>query len=548
MPTNHNSPRFTPIVIAVSLVGGILIGTFLTTRFATNRLSIINSSSNKINDLLHIIDDRYVDTIGIAQVVERALPTLLSELDPHSSYIPAEEAEEANQELRGSFSGIGVQFTVNNDTVYISNVIHAGPAEKSGVIAGDRIIAINGNPYVGDSVSNKETMKRLRGEKGTDVSITVLRGGEEHGITITRDDIPVSTIDAAYMLTPQLGYIRVSSFGETTYVELLNALLSLQVEGFKGLVIDLRDNGGGYLGAAVQMINEFLPDHKLIVYTEGRKSKRQEYHTDGRGSYQSLPLIILTNEYTASAAEIFAGAIQDNDRGIIVGRRTFGKGLVQEAIDFPDGSLIHLTIARYYTPSGRCIQKPYEQGRGEEYQMEILNRYQHGEYFHSDSIHQQGEAFSTSIGRTVYGGGGIMPDYFVPEDTSLVTPWFTDCIRLGYLTEFCFNYTDQHRAALYPHNTVERLLRHLKTQGITQQFIQFCDQKNMRRRNNQILKSQPLIEQTLYARIIYNMLDMEAYLQYTNQQDSTVLRAIQLYQQGSTRPQLPPSVPGDSID
>lgn len=546
MSNNHRT-RFTPIVIAVSLVGGILIGTFLTTRFATNRLSIINSTSNKINDLLHIIDDRYVDTIGIAQVVEQAMPTLLSELDPHSSYIPAAEAEEANQELKGSFSGIGVQFTINNDTVYISNVIHAGPAEKSGVIAGDRIIAIDGAPYVGDTISNKGTMKRLRGEKGTNVRITVVRGGQERDITITRDDIPVNTIDAAYMLTPQLGYIKVNSFGETTYVELLNALLTLQAEDFKGLVIDLRDNGGGYLGAAVQMVNEFLPANKLIVYTEGRKSKRQDYHTDGRGSYQGLPLIVLTNEYTASAAEIFAGAIQDNDRGIIVGRRTFGKGLVQEAIDFPDGSLIHLTIARYYTPSGRCIQKPYEQGKGEEYQMEILNRYQHGEYFHSDSIHQQGEAYTTSIGRTVYGGGGIMPDYFVPEDTSLVTPWLNDCIRLGYATEFCFNYTDQHRAALSPHDTADRLLRHLKGQGITQQFIQFCDQKNLKRRNNQIIKSKPLIEQTLYARIIYNMLDMEAYLQYTNQQDNTVQQAIQLYRQGATRPQAPLPHPTDSI-
>lgn len=547
MPTNHRT-RFTPIVIAVSLVCGILIGTFLTTRFATNRLSIINSSSNKINDLLHIIDDRYVDTISIAQIVEQALPTLLSELDPHSSYIPADEAEEANQDLKGSFSGVGVQFTINNDTVYISNVIHAGPAEKSGVIAGDRIIAIDGEVYVGDSVTNKETMRRLRGEKGTDVTITVLRASEERDITITRDDIPVNTIDAAYMLTPELGYIKVSSFGETTYVELLNALLTLQTEGFKGLVIDLRDNGGGYLGAAVQMANEFLPDNQLIVYTEGRKSKQQVYYTDGRGSYQSIPLIVLTGEYTASAAEIFAGAIQDNDRGIIVGRRTFGKGLVQEAIDFPDGSLIHLTIARYYTPSGRCIQKPYEQGKSDEYQMEILSRYQHGEYFHPDSIHRQGEAYTTSLGRTVYGGGGIMPDYFVPEDTSLVTPWFSECVRLGYTAEFCFTYTDQHRTELLSYNTADKLARHLRGQGITQQFIQYCDQKQLRRRNNQILTSQPLIERTLHGSIIYNMLGMEAYLQYINQQDNTVGQAIQLYEQGLTRPQAPEPIAADDAE
>lgn len=538
MTPDRRNP-FVPVIIAVSLVAGILVGTFLANRFAGNRLNIINTSSNKLNDLLHIIDAQYVDTVDIQDLVEQAMPQILGELDPHSSYISAQDAQTANDDLRGSFSGIGVQFTIRKDTIHVNNVIKGGPSERVGLMAGDRIIAINGSPYVGDSVSNEETMHRLKGPKDTKVKLTVLRHGEKKDFTITRGDIPVKSIEATYMLTPQLGYIRVKSFGETTYAEMLTSLARLQQENFKGLVVDLRGNGGGYLNSAIQLVNEFLPADRLIVYTQGRKSRRQEFKSDGRGSYQTLPIIVLTDESTASAAEIFSGAIQDNDRGIIVGRRTFGKGLVQESIDFSDGSLIHLTIARYYTPSGRCIQKPYALGKDEDYEMDLITRYNHGEFFNEDSIRQTGEKYKTSIGRTVYGGGGIMPDYFVAEDTSCYTSYFLECANKGLIVEFSFNYTDQHRAELSTYSTAAPLAKYLKKQRIMEQFVQFADSKGVKRRNNMIYTSRPLFEQLIYGNIIYNMLDMQDYLEYTNSTDRTVQRAIQLFNDGKTRPTKP---------
>lgn len=538
MTPDRKNP-FVPVIIAVSLVAGILVGTFLANRFAGNRLNIINTSSNKLNDLLHIIDAQYVDTVDIQNLVEQAMPQILGELDPHSSYISAQDAQTANDDLRGSFSGIGVQFTIRKDTIHVNNVIKGGPSERVGLMAGDRIIAINGNPYVGDSVSNEETMHRLKGPKDSKVKLTVLRHGEKKDFTITRGDIPVKSIEATYMLTPKLGYIRVKSFGETTYAEMLTSLARLQQEGFKGLVVDLRGNGGGYLNSAIQLVNEFLPADRLIVYTQGRKSRRQEFKSDGRGSYQTLPIIVLTDESTASAAEIFSGAIQDNDRGIIVGRRTFGKGLVQESIDFSDGSLIHLTIARYYTPSGRCIQKPYALGKDEDYEMDLITRYNHGEFFNEDSIRQTGEQYKTSIGRTVYGGGGIMPDYFVAEDTSRYTSYFLECANKGLIVEFSFNYTDQHRAELSTFTSAATLAKHLQKQRIMEQFVQFADSKGVKRRNNMIYTSRPLFEQLIYGNIIYNMLDMQDYLEYANTSDRTVQRAIQLFNDGQTRPQKP---------
>lgn len=534
--------RFVPIIIAISLVAGIVIGTFLANRFSGNRLNIINTSSNKLNDLLHIIDEQYVDTVNVSDLVEEAMPQILSELDPHSSYISAKEASTANDDLRGSFSGIGVQFTIKRDTVYISNVIHGGPSEKTGILPGDRIIGVDEEPYVGEVVSNEETMHRLKGEKGTKVKLEILRNGEKKNFTITRGDIPVHSIDATYMLTDELGYIRIKNFGETTYPELLMSLAQLQQEGFKGLVIDLRGNGGGYLASAIQLANEFLPQDKLIVYTQGRKAKREDYKSDGRGSYQKLPIIVLTDETTASAAEIFSGAIQDNDRGIIVGRRTFGKGLVQQPIEFSDGSLIHLTIARYYTPSGRCIQKPYTKGKSDDYDMDIITRYNHGEFFNEDSIQQTGEQYKTSIGRIVYGGGGIMPDYFVAEDTTYFTTYYTETASRGYIAEFCFNYTDQNRSELNKFTDVTELLRYLRHQHLVEQFVRYADSKGVQRRNNMIRHSQHLFEEVIYGNIIYNIFDMEAYLQYINQTDPAVQRAIQLYNEQMTRPTLPPAV------
>ena len=393
MSNNVNrSNRWVPVIIAVSVVVGIVIGTFFANRFAGNRLNIINTSSNKLNDLLHIIDDQYVDTVDIANIVEQSMPKILEELDPHSTYISAKDAKTANDDLKGSFSGVGIQFVIREDTVRVTGIIKGGPSEKVGILAGDKIIAVDDEPYVGKVVTNEETLHRLKGEKGTKVKIGILRHGQKKPLsfTVVRGDIPLKSVDATYMINKELGYIKIKNFGETTYAELLTSLAELEVEGFKGLVVDLRGNGGGYLSAAIQMVNEFLPKNRLIVYTQGRRSRREEYRSDGRGSYQDLPLIVLIDETTASAAEIFSGAIQDNDRGIIVGRRSFGKGLVQQPVEFADGSLIHLTIARYYTPSGRCIQKPYVKGQPKEYEMDLITRYERGEFFSQDSIHQTG--------------------------------------------------------------------------------------------------------------------------------------------------------------
>ncbi len=537
---NKNN-RFVPLIIAISIVFGIIMGTFFANRFAGNKLNIINSSSNKLNDLLHVIDDQYVDTVNINNVVEDAMPKILEELDPHSTYISAKDAQTANDDLKGSFSGIGVQFTIRNDTVRISGIIKGGPSEKVGLLAGDKIISVDGKKYVGKDVTNEETMHRLKGDKGTKVTIGVLRHGHKKPLsfTIVRGDIPVKSVDAAYMLTNKLGYIKIKNFGETTYAELLTALAQLEENDFAGLVVDLRGNGGGYLTSAIQMVNEFLPKNRLIVYTEGRRAKREEYKSDGRGSYQELPLIVLTDEQTASAAEIFSGAIQDNDRGIIVGRRTFGKGLVQQPIDFSDGSVVRLTIARYYTPSGRCIQKPYVKGqKREEYDLDLQTRYQHGEFFNVDSIKQTGEVYHTTLGREVYGGGGIMPDYFVAEDTTFFTTYYTEAITTGLVSQFCFEYVDNNRPTLKKFTTPEDLLKYIKKQNLIEGFVKYADKHDLKRRNNMIVKSKSLFEHAIYGNIIYSMFEMNDYTEYINRSDITVLKAVELFKKGKTKPTL----------
>lgn len=533
--------RFAPIVIAVSVVIGMLLGMFFANRFTGSKLNIVNTTSNKLNYLLHYIDNQYVDTVDIEKIVESTIPNILSELDPHSSYISAEDAKVANDDLKKSFSGVGVQFTIKNDTVYITNIIKGGPSEKVGLCAGDRIVSVDGKPYVGKVVTNNETLHRLKGDKGTTVKIGVVRNGEKKPkyFSIVRGDIPVTSIDATYMLTKELGYIKVAKFSETTYAELLTSLAKLQQEGFKGLVIDLRGNTGGYMMSAIQMVNEFLPANKLIVYTKGRKMPREEFNSDGHGSYQSIPLIVLTDEISASASEIFSGAIQDNDRGMIVGRRTFGKGLVQQQMPFSDGSLVNLTIARYYTPSGRCIQKPYTNGDLKDYEMDIIRRYEHGEFFNEDSIRQSGEIYKTSIGREVYGGGGIVPDVFVAEDTTAFTSYYQEVASKGLISQFCFDYSDKNRKELRALETADNIVDELKKNHVIEEFVRFCDSKGVKRRNNMIIKSRQLFEDVIYGTIIYNAMDMEEYVKYFNHDDITVKRAIELFEKGETRPKKP---------
>ncbi len=537
-----NNTKFIPFLLAICLIAGIAIGTFYANHFSGNKLGIINTSSNKLNALLRIIDDQYVDTVKMSDLVEEAMPQILSELDPHSSYIPAKNLEAVNSELRGSFSGIGIQFTIQDDTIHINSVIQGGPSEKVGLMAGDRIVEIDDSAFVGKIVTNNESMKRLKGEKGSKVKLGIFRPGEKNILhfTVVRGDIPVKSIDAAYMLNDKFGYIKVNKFGETTYPEFLIALAKLNQENCQGIIIDLRGNTGGYMVAPIQMINEFLPNKRLIVYTQGRKSPRENYTSNGTGSSQKMPLIVLVDEASASASEIFAGAIQDNDRGTIIGRRSFGKGLVQQPIEFSDGSAIRLTIARYYTPSGRCIQKPYEKGKGEEYEMDLLTRYEHGEFFSADSIKQnEKEIYHTSLGRPVYGGGGIMPDIFVPQDTTGMTSYFRMAANRGLIIRYSFDYTDTNRSSLQKYDTVDKLLGHLKKQNLLERFASWAEKKDLKRRNNLMYKSKSLFELSLYGNIIYNMLGLEAYISYLNQTDKTVLKALEVLEQGKAFPTAP---------
>ena len=536
---NQNKNRFSPLMMALCVVIGILIGTFYANHFSGNRLSIINSSSNKLNNLLHIIDDQYVDTVNVNDLVEKAMPQILAELDPHSVYISAKDVQQANDDLRGSFSGVGIEFTIRQDTLHVQQVISNGPAERAGVIAGDKIVTVDDKPFTGKTLTNEEAMHRLKGPKDTKVKLGIMRYGETkvRSITVTRGEIPTKSVTATYMLDDNTGYIRIKNFGENTYPELLIALAKLSQENFQGLCIDLRGNTGGYLQSAVQIANEFLPKNRLIVYTQGRKSPRQEYRSDGRGSYQQIPLVVLIDEISASASEILAGAIQDNDRGTIIGRRSFGKGLVQQPIAFGDQSMIRLTIARYYSPSGRCIQKPYTAGDNKDYEEDILTRYEHGEFFSSDSIKHEGKEYHTANGRPVYGGGGITPDIFVAEDTTNVTSYYKQASMSGQIIMFAYSYTDENRQKLSQIDGVNDMANYLKHQNIVDKFATYAEKNGLKRRNLMIQRSYKLLERFITSRIIYNMMKEEAWIQYLNDDDPAITETLRVMREGKAFPE-----------
>ena len=528
-----------PLLLAISVAIGILIGSFFANRFSGNRLNIINSGSNRLNNLLHIIDDQYVDPVNLDSLVDTAIPQILSDLDPHSVYISSKDAQIAADDLKGSFSGVGIEFVIREDTVHVQGIIKNGPAERAGLLAGDKIVEIDGKKFVGKEVTNEEAMHRLKGPKDTKVKIGILRYGEKKIKTfeVTRGDIPIRSVTSTYMIDDETGYIKIKNFGQNTYPEMIIALAKLSQSGFSNLIIDLRDNTGGYLESAVKIINEFLPANKLIVYTQGRKSPRQEYRSDGKGSYQDIPLIILINEVSASASEIFAGAIQDNDRGTIIGRRSFGKGLVQQQMGFTDGSMIRLTIARYYTPSGRCIQKPYTPGDGKDYEIDLLQRYQNGEFFSQDSIKHTGPAFHTANGRTVYGGGGITPDIFVPEDTVGITSYYKEAAMNGLILQFAYNYTDNNRPKLNNFKEMRQLDNYLVKQGLVEQFATYADSRGLKRRNLMIQKSHRLLERFINSRIIYNILDEDAWTEYLNRDDNVIRKAMEVFRKNEAFPQ-----------
>lgn len=541
--TNKNS-RLTPIIIAVSVVVGIMIGTFYTEHFSGNRLGIINSSSNKVNALLRIIGDQYVDDVPMDQVVEDAMPLILKELDPHSKYIPAKDLEAANSDLEGKFSGVGISFSVVNDTVLIDKVLPGGPSEKLGLMPGDRIVKVNDSIFVGPQITGDYVKSKLKGKKDTKVKVSVKREGKKDFLDflIIRGDIPLNSVKASYMVNEEVGYIKVNTFGRTTHMEMLNSLAILSHKGMKSLVVDLRGNTGGFMEAAIQVANEFLKKNQLIVYAEGRKYPRSSEYANGNGSFQKLPLVVLIDELSASASEIFAGAIQDNDRGLIIGRRSYGKGLIQQPIEFSDGSAIRLTIARYFTPSGRCVQRPYELGHGDDYDNDIIGRYERGEYFHEDSIKlDKSQTFYTSLHRPVYGSSGVMPDLFVPKDTSDYTSWFLAVCNNALDLRFSFDYSNKNRKTLQKYSTTNELINYLSKQNLVDKFAEYAQENGVKRRNLMIKKSYKLIENRIYSCIVYNTLGESDNIEFLNESDPTVLKAVKILEEGESYPKASPS-------
>lgn len=523
---NNNKARFVwiPLLVAVAIVGGILIGRF----FSIQNPFGGSAQYDKIESLLQCIEQQYVDTVNRDDLIENVMPKILGELDPHSAYIPAQDLESVNEELEGSFSGIGIQFNILNDTINVVSVIPGGPSEKVGILAGDRIVAINDSAFVGEGISNESVIKNLKGPKDSVVKLTIVRKTAKKPLTyeVTRGDIPVNSIDVAFMLDDQAGYIKVSKFGRTTYDEFINALSKLNNEGARSFIIDLRGNSGGLMDIPINMANELLPANRLIVYAEGRAFEREDAVSNGTGTFQDASLIVLTDEWSASSSEIFAGAIQDNDRGLIVGRRTFGKGLVQQQIPFRDGSAIRLTVARYYTPSGRCIQKQYELGKADDYSMDIVNRYKHGEFFNADSIKQNKElVYHTVNGREVYGGGGIMPDIFVPRDTTGYTSYFNNVINEGTLYQYAFDFTDKNRDRLSKAKDLDDLMPMIEGNSLLNSFVQYAAQKGIRPRPVYINISRRLIINTLQAYIARNILGEEAFYKLLLRDDETLRKA-----------------------
>ena len=481
------------------------------------------------------ISNLYVDTVDEQRLVEDGIRGMLEKLDPHSSYTTAKETKAMNEPLQGSFEGIGVQFNVSGDTLFVIQPTLGGPSEKVGIMAGDRIVAVNDTAIAGVKMSREDMMRRLRGKKGSKVKLTVVRRGiaDRLTFTVTRDKIPVKTIDAAYMIRPKVGYIRIGSFGATTYDEFMEGVDSLKRHGMRDLILDLQENGGGYMQSAIQVANEFLRRGDLIVYTEGRTSKRHEYQADGKGRLLDGKVMVLVNEYSASAAEIVTGALQDQDRAQVVGRRSFGKGLVQRPIEFKDGSMIRLTIAHYYTPSGRCIQKPYKKGEKEDYALDIEKRLKHGELYSADSIHfaDSLKCYTLRRHRVVYGGGGIMPDFFVPLDTTQYTAFHRQLSAKSYIINANLRFVDAHRDALkkkyatfdkfnasyeVPQSEIDTIVAEAAKDGVKPKD------------DDELQRTLPQLRLQLKALIARDLWDMSQYFAVTNENNHIVQKALSL--------------------
>ena len=535
-----------PTLTIVCLLMGFLVGNAVSNKVNAQRFFIQNGQlfhqpESKIDQLLQLMDQAYVDKIDVDSITDDVMMELVKRLDPHSAYIPKEDLEMVNSELSASFSGIGVQFSIQNDTVQVVAVISGGPCEGMGVLAGDKIVMVNDSNFTGKTINNEKVMHALRGPKGTEVKIGVMRSGsdEVYEFTITRGDIPVHSVDAKFIIEVKgerreakdmkIGFVRVNRFGENTYDEFISAMASLKGQGANAYIVDLRENSGGYMDQAIKMANEFLSKGDLIVYSEGRAYPRYEARANGSGRFQHDSLVVLIDNFSASASEIFAGAMQDNDRAVIVGRRSFGKGLVQQQLPFADGSAVRLTVARYYTPSGRSIQKPYKMGEGEDYAMDLINRFEHGEFYSADSIQiTDSTVYYTKKGRVVRGGGGIMPDVFVGRDTMLYTPYFNVVVNRAYTYQFAYQYTDRHRNELNQYKDWQSLEKHLLNSNWVPEFVAFAKEKGVEPNLEQLAKSKPLLVRLVNAYIVRNILNDEGFFPLFERDDDITIEAVKV--------------------
>ena len=523
-----------PIILSLVLVLGIWLGFVLSKRinnssdFSQNNHS---SSNDKINSLLEYIEYQYVDTIDKKDLVEKTVTSMLQSLDPHSSYIAASEFAATNEPLEGNFDGIGVEFNIIKDTIRVITPIQGGPSEKIGIRAGDKIIKVDGKNVAGIEITNKQVFEKLRGKSGTIVSVSILRSGinKKLEFKITRDAIPLYSLDASYMVKPDIGYIKISKFAATTYQEYLKAFNDLNNQGMKKLILDLRGNPGGYLNAAVDISDEFLTNGLQIVYTQGKANPKKTYKATEHGSFENNPLVVLIDEGSASASEIVAGAMQDNDRGTVIGRRSFGKGLVQDQLQLPDGSAIRLTIARYYTPTGRCIQKPYSDDK-DIYYNEEYSRYANGELFNEDSIKiDKTKKYTTPEGKIVYGGGGIMPDIFVPIDTARASAALTKIFYSGALNTFAFEFADKNRAKLKGYGTAKNYIEKFEINAtIMEEFYQYCSSKDLSVNTKIDNKTSEALKPYIKAFIGRDIFDKDAYYPILNQKDRCILKATEV--------------------
>ncbi|MDR0686142.1 MAG: S41 family peptidase [Dysgonamonadaceae bacterium] len=514
----------------LALLVGFIAGELLSRQSLMH--GFFQPESNKISLLLDIIDNAYVDEVSIHDLTEQVMPKLMAELDPHSAYIPADEFAELKADMEGQFAGVGIEYCAIADTMVVLNIIKGGPAEQAGLMPGDRIITVNNLKFTGDNFSEEKIRNNLRGSEGITVQLQIQRRGENSllNYSVVRRNIPLTTIKAYYKISDNIGLIKIyDSFSANTYNEFIKAMAHLLSQGCSKFIIDLRSNSGGVIDAAVNICNEFLSAGSPIVYAEGNAFPREEIQANGLGSLQENPLVILVDQFSASASEIVAGAIQDNDRGLIIGRRTFGKGLIQNQIELSDSSAVRLTIARYFTPSGRNIQRKYELGKAEEYNEEFLDRFSDGEEFHEDSVHQnEQQLFYTKKGRKVYGGGGVMPDIFVPLDTAEITSYYINLDRNNIFRQYSGEYSDANRVKLSEFKDHNSMLDYLKTQPILYDITHFAEKYGIKRRSNLINISSRSILRTTYAQILGNFFGEETFFVVAMEGDPIIGRAVEI--------------------